>query len=63
MIYKIASSGWYEQKEIAELEEKVNQLISEGYEPVGGVSVRLGTASGAYFVQSMVKPEPTTCKR
>lgn len=37
------------------LEEMVNGAIEEGFEPMGGISIRVGTVSGAYFLQAMIK--------
>ena len=39
----------------SELVSLVNQYIEKGFVPIGGVAVRVGSASGAYFIQAMVK--------
>ena len=33
--------------------EEVSRLMEEAYEPVGGVAVRVGSASGARLLQAM----------
>lgn len=38
---------------------RVNQLLAEGYVPVGGIAVRTGAAKGAYLLQAMIKEEAT----
>ena len=38
-----------------DLVSEVNHLISNGYTPIGGISVRAGSLRGAYLMQAMVK--------
>jgi len=40
------------------LAHRVNALVAEGYEPVGGPVVRNNPEVGEYFVQAMFKPKP-----
>lgn len=59
MEYKIIDSSKLtdktEQKIIEELEEIINQMIEEGWHPLGGISVRVGSQRGAYFIQAMIR--------
>ena len=45
----------YDEKERSDLVSEVNHLISNGYTPIGGISVRAGSLRGAYLMQAMVK--------
>ena len=38
-----------------ELQELVNEYISKGFTPIGGVSIRHGSSYGAYFIQSVLR--------
>jgi hypothetical protein len=54
--YSVVSSRMNHDSEcIVEFMKDVNAMIDDGYEPVGGIAIRIGTQSGAYFVQSMIK--------
>ena len=46
-----------EEDEIEILEREVKEKIVDGYEPIGGIAVRHGQQSGAYFMQAMIKRE------
>lgn len=37
------------------IERAVNIMIDNGYTPIGGISIRHGSQSGAYFIQAMLK--------
>jgi hypothetical protein len=53
MEYKVVSSrGWTPDSAVKELEKKVNDLIKEGWEPVGGVVV---TAFNDNVYQALIK--------
>ncbi len=39
------------------VEVTVNIMINNGYIPLGGISIRHGSQSGAYFVQAMLSVE------
>ena len=45
----------YDEEEMPDLVSEVNHLISNGYTPIGGISVRAGSLRGAYLMQAMVK--------
>jgi hypothetical protein len=54
--YKLVSSLGLRDIEDTDLfEQEVNRFIRLGYKPIGGISIRMGSNSGAYFLQSMVK--------
>jgi hypothetical protein len=56
MEYKIVmSSGWTPDSIMKELEKKVNDLIKEGWEPIGGVLLP-SLSENAY--QTMIKRSP-----
>jgi hypothetical protein len=53
MEYKVVSSnGWTTNTAVKVLEKKVNDLISEGWEPIGGVMV---IAFNDYVYQALIK--------
>ena len=45
----------YDEERIGELVSEVNHLVSNGYKPVGGITARVGSRSGAYLLQAMIK--------
>jgi hypothetical protein len=56
MEYKVVSgNGWTPDSAIKELEKKVNDLIKEGWEPVGGVVIA-SFNENAY--QTLIKRTP-----
>jgi hypothetical protein len=56
MEYKIVmSSGWTPDSIMKELEKKVNDLIKEGWEPIGGVLLP-SLSENAY--QTLIKRSP-----
>lgn len=46
-----------ENEEISHLVQEVTKKIKAGYEPIGGIVIRPGAQSGAYFLQAMIKRE------
>lgn len=42
-----------DEEEFHELVETINEMVSLGYEPLGGVSIRVGSQRGARYVQSL----------
>ncbi|MDD5167497.1 MAG: DUF1737 domain-containing protein [Syntrophales bacterium] len=55
MEYKIiSSSAWSVEAAVKVLEKKVNDLIKEGWEPIGGVVV---VAFNDHVYQSLIKRE------
>ena len=53
MEYKVISSnGWTTNIAVKVLEKKVNELMKEGWEPIGGVVV---TAFNEYVYQTLIK--------
>jgi hypothetical protein len=53
MQYQVVSSrGWTPDAAVRELEKKVNDLIKEGWEPIGGVVV---TAFNDNVYQALIK--------
>jgi len=53
MEYKIISGkGWTPDIAVRELEKNVNNLIKEGWEPIGGVIV---TSFNEYVYQALIK--------
>jgi hypothetical protein len=61
MDYKVVSSkGWTPDSAVKELEKKVNDLIIEGWEPVGGVVV---TAFNDNVYQALIKREKVVNKK
>ena len=60
MEYKIiSSSAWSVEAAVKVLEKKVNDLIKEGWEPVGGVMI---VAFNDHVYQSLIKREATVNK-
>jgi len=60
MEYKIiSSSAWSVEAAVKVLEKKVNDLIKEGWEPVGGVMI---VAFNDHVYQSLIKREVTVNK-
>ena len=55
VVKTIGFSGYAEQDEIESLEREVKEKIVDGYEPIGGIAIRHGQQSGAYFKQAMIK--------
>ena len=57
MEYIVITSGKHmpDSEDIKTFIGRVNEEISKGYEPLGGIAVRLGGVKGAYFLQAMVK--------
>ena len=45
----------YDENELEDLENEVCSLMKEGYEPLGGLSVRAGGIRGANFMQAMLR--------
>ena len=44
-----------DENELEDLENEVCSLMKEGYEPLGGLSVRAGGIRGANFMQAMLR--------
>ena len=61
MIYKIISDGGYPNNgSIYRLEKKVEELLSEGFRPIGGIiSFQENTSGGIHtiYLQAIVKPQ------
>ena len=55
IIVKSSNMECNDGNEIKSLEEKVRDQMNEGYVPLGGVAVRIGQSSGAYFLQAMIR--------
>ena len=45
----------YDEEEMPDLASEVTYLMSNGYTPIGGISVRTGSQRGAYLMQAMMK--------
>jgi len=43
------------EDELYELEEEVNRYLKDGYEPVGGVTIRYIAETAICFYQSLIK--------
>jgi hypothetical protein len=50
--YRIVVCG---ENDLPEITSKIDEMIKSGWTPLGGISVRVGATSGAYFLQSMYK--------
>jgi hypothetical protein len=60
MEYKVISgNGWTTDSAVKELEKKVNDLIKEGWEPLGGVMV---VALNDNVYQALIKREKVVNK-
>ena len=45
----------FDEKHIKDMTKEVNDFISQGYKPIGGISARVGNGGGAYLMQAMIK--------
>ena len=60
MEYKVISgNGWTTDSAVKELEKKVNDLIKEGWEPIGGVMI---VSFNDHVYQSLIKRETSVNK-
>ena len=60
MEYKIISSkGWAAESAIKSLEKKVNDLLQEGWEPLGGIMI---VAFNETVYQTLIKREELSVK-
>jgi len=55
MEYMILSTEHVNVPDKDALERMVNDFILQGFEPQGGICVRVGTSSGCYFMQAMIR--------
>ena len=61
MRFKVKEYCVVRTPEAEELERKVNELIEDGWQPLGGVRlIRDGAIKRIVYVQTMVKGERTT---
>jgi hypothetical protein len=51
----IKSLGGKDEQELEDLQYRVNLKTAQGWKPQGGIAVRAGSLSGAYFLQAMVR--------